>query len=80
MSSLRRTGSEWKRPFEIGNLEPGKINVWTIYLSNQCSSKGNISGEARERRRHASAGGTRAPEARGTRVVWGHAPPENFEI
>ena len=32
-------------------------------------SKGNISG-----------GGTRAPEARAARGVWGLAPPENFEI
>ena len=37
--------------------------------SSQCRSKGNISG-----------GGTRAPEARAARGVWGHAPPENFEI
>ena len=36
----------------------------------QCRSKGNISG----------GGGTRAPEARAARGVWGHAPPENFEI
>ena len=35
----------------------------------QCRSKGNISG-----------GGTRALEARAARGVWGHAPPENFEI
>ena len=39
-------------------------------LSQQCRSKGNISG----------GGGTRAPEARAAREVWGHAPPENFEI
>ena len=25
-------------------------------------------------------GGTRAPEARAARGVWGHAPPKNFEI
>ena len=36
----------------------------------QCRSKGNISG----------GGGARAPEARTARGVWGHAPPENFEI
>ena len=35
----------------------------------QCRSKGNISG-----------GGTRVPESRACRGVWGHAPPENFEI
>ena len=34
----------------------------------QCRSKGNISGGARE------------PESRAARGVWGHAPPENFEI
>ena len=39
------------------------------FLPIQCRSKGNISG-----------GGTRAPEARVARGVWGHAPPENFEI
>ena len=37
----------------------------------QCRSKGNIIG---------GGGGTRAPEARAARGVWGHAPPENFEI
>ena len=35
----------------------------------QCRSKGNISGGARERRRRELLGG-----------VWGHGPPENFEI
>ena len=40
--------------------------------SRQCRSKDNISG--------GGGGGTRAPEAQGTRGVWGHAPPENFEI
>ena len=58
MPSLRRTGPEWKRPFEIGNLEPGKINVWAIYLSDQCRSKGNISGEAGERQRRGPLGGS----------------------
>ena len=39
------------------------------YGGSQCRCKGNITG-----------GGTRAPEARAARGVWGHAPPENFEI
>ena len=43
---------------------------WAIKCSLiQCRRKGNISG-----------GGTRALEARAARGVWGHAPPENFEI
>ena len=36
---------------------------------SHCRSKGNISGR-----------GTQAPEARSAWGVWGHAPPENFEI
>ena len=39
----------------------------------RCRSKGNISGGG-------GGGDTRAPEARAARGVWGHAPPEKFEI
>ena len=41
--------------------------MWVDY--KQCHSMGNIIG----------GGGTRAPEARAARGLWGHAPPENFE-
>ena len=45
----------------------GSATGKTVFLK-QCHSKGNIS----------EGGGTRAPEARVARGVWGHAPPENF--
>ena len=51
---------------------PGnQVGFWHTLPRHQCRSKGNISG---------GGGGTRAPEARAARGVWGHAPPENFEI
>ena len=47
---------------------------WFIVFigSEQCRSKGNISGGGGE--------GTLAPEAQAAKGVWGCAPPENFEI
>ena len=47
-----------------------QTTVETFLILLQCRSKGNISG----------GGGTRAAEARAARGVWGHAPPEKFEI
>ena len=49
----------------------GSATGKTVFLK-QCHSKGNIS--------EGGGGGTRAPEARVARGVWGHAPPENFVI
>ena len=48
------------------------LNIFFPFICRtQCRSKGNI---------RWGGGGTSAPEARAARGVWGHAPPENFEI